>query len=537
MVAVVGLLDVPNEILQKNVLAYCAKKEMYSLSQVCTKLRDLVHDRALKHIKAWTDVNPDLGKQFVQKRSEQNVLLTEEIEIAYGYKPYGQEWEGQLELRKSRFIDQDWSKFGLTGNEPGISGEVMVANSDKICFYRRNENRVYLFIHDRFGENCTVRVFDEVHGFHLYMRNNLLVVLCERSADNFHFSAFSIEVMDTDNNRWHKVDYVQHVPSDFSAARQSVVSDLQLTGSYLAIHLLKLESEELDDEEDVDCVTMLLSLQDILQSSSDASVQVYRNPPAFGAEMDFGSIVNTMDTGIFAVNDVYIVILYEHLLSSDIFLRIMKKDQKCSKFEPHRDVWVNTEGTGRVLLDLENTPPQEIFLNDGNSNQLIYVDNHTLYLISLNVGTFTRKFDIAGAFCLGNWFCGVFHVLSFPVKVESNEDTSAVNAPTGPTAGNALTDQPDGNALTGQPDGKALTGQPDGNALNGQPDVNALTGQPAGNAHILLIDPSNTDYGKVPGRTLAVDHKVVSDTIHVDYLGLVMEVEWHGKRVVMQIPA
>ena len=35
MVAVVGLLDVPNEILQKNVLAYCAKKEMYSLSQVC----------------------------------------------------------------------------------------------------------------------------------------------------------------------------------------------------------------------------------------------------------------------------------------------------------------------------------------------------------------------------------------------------------------------------------------------------------------------------------------------------------------------
>ena len=112
--------------------------------------------------------------------------------------------------------------------------------------------------------------------------------------------------------------------------------------------------------------------------------------------MDFGSIVNTMDTGIFAVNDVYIVILYEHLLSSDIFLRIMKKDQKCSKFEPHRDVWVNTEGTGRVLLDLENTQPQEIFLNDGNSNQLIYVDNHTLYLISLNVGTFTRKFDIAG---------------------------------------------------------------------------------------------------------------------------------------------
>ena len=59
------------------------------------------------------------------------------------------------------------------------------------------------------------------------------------------------------------------------------------------------------------------------------------------------------------------------------------------------------------------------------------------------------------------------------MKVESNEDTSAVNAPTGPTAGNAL------------------------------------TGQPAGNAHILLIDPSNTDYGKVPGRTLAVDHKVM----------------------------
>ena len=124
----------------------------------------------------------------------------------------------------------------------------------------------------------------------------------------------------------------------------------------------------------------------------------------------------------------------------------------------------------------------------------------------------------SGAFCLGNWFCGVFHVLSFPVKVESNEDTSAVNAPTGPTAGNALTGQPagnaltgqpDGNALTDQPDGKALTGKPAGNALNGQPDVNALTGQPAGNAHILLIDPSNTDYGKVPGRTLAVDQKVM----------------------------
>ena len=34
MAATVNLLNVPNEILQKNVLAYCAKEELYNLSQV-----------------------------------------------------------------------------------------------------------------------------------------------------------------------------------------------------------------------------------------------------------------------------------------------------------------------------------------------------------------------------------------------------------------------------------------------------------------------------------------------------------------------
>jgi len=85
------------------------------------------------------------------------------------------------------------------------------------------------------------------------------------------------------------------------------------------------------------------------------------------------------------------------------------------------------------------------------------------------------------------------------LKGESKEDTIAGNAPNGPTAGNTL------------------------------------TGQPAGNAHILLIDPSNNESGQVLGRTLTVDHEVVSDTIHVDYLGLVMEVEQRGRRGVMQI--
>ena len=53
---------------------------------------------------------------------------------------------------------------------------------------------------------------------------------------------------------------MQHVPADFLAAGQSVVSDLKLTRDYLTIHLLPLESEELDGES-FDCVTMLLSLQ------------------------------------------------------------------------------------------------------------------------------------------------------------------------------------------------------------------------------------------------------------------------------------
>ena len=34
MADTVNLLNVPNEILQKNVLAYCAKDELYNLSQV-----------------------------------------------------------------------------------------------------------------------------------------------------------------------------------------------------------------------------------------------------------------------------------------------------------------------------------------------------------------------------------------------------------------------------------------------------------------------------------------------------------------------
>ena len=80
----------------------------------------------------------------------------------------------------------------------------------------------------------------------------------------------------------------------------------------------------------------------------------------------------------------------------------------------------------------------------------------------------------SGALGAGNWFCDVFHVLSFPLKGESKEDTIAGNAPNGPTA------------------------------------VNTLTGPPAGNAHILLIDPSNNESGQVLGRTLTVDHEVMN---------------------------
>ena len=103
---------------------------------------------------------------------------------------------------------------------------------------------------------------------------------------------------------------------------------------------------------------------------------------------------------------------------------------------------------------------------------------YIIYLSSISLGNWwiTKKnhYRFLGAFCVGNWFCDVFHVLSFPLKGESKEDTIAGNAPTGPTAGNTQ------------------------------------TGQPIGNAHFLLIDPSNNESGQVLGRTLTVDHEVMN---------------------------
>ena len=143
--------------------------------------------------------------------------------------------------------------------------------------------------------------------------------------------------------------------------------------------------------------------QDILQSNSDTSVQVYRNPPAIQDEMDCGHIAVIMDTGFIAVNSIYMVYFYENIdYDNKKQLRVMKRNKKCSQFEPHQDVFVKIERgreTGRVLVDYE-PHCEEIFLNDGNSNQLIYLEFHThlslMYLICLNAGEVTRKFDIPG---------------------------------------------------------------------------------------------------------------------------------------------
>ena len=93
----------------------------------------------------------------------------------------------------------------------------------------------------------------------------------------------------------------------------------------------------------------------------------------------------------FAVNAMYMVYIYANIGYDDIpklQLQVMKKDKKCSKFEPHQAVFVKIESGVDYC--------GEIFLNDGNSDQLIYLENHTLYLICLNAGEVTRKFDIPG---------------------------------------------------------------------------------------------------------------------------------------------
>ena len=105
--------------------------------------------------------------------------------------------------------------------------------------------------------------------------------------------------------------------------------------------------------------------------------------------MDSGDIVVIMDTGFIAVNALYMVYYYENIdYDNKKQLRVMKRNKKCSKFEPHQAVFVKIESGVDYC--------GEIFLNDGNSDQLIYLENHTLYLICLNAGEVTRKFDIPG---------------------------------------------------------------------------------------------------------------------------------------------
>ena len=367
----------------------------------------------------------------------------------------------------------------------------MVVGNSKIFFSsREGRERVHLFSQYRPSEGATLEleptllnVFECVHGFHLYVRNNVLAILSERAAwENFNMSAFDIDLMDVDTESYYNVDFHQHIPEDFTLS-DSVVSDVKLTNDTLVVHLFKISVS------DVQNATLFFSLSAVMESQSSSAPQttsqpndklmyVVRSPPHLIAEEKIYEGI-----GFIAVNDKFLVVEYNDGSLEATSILLVKQRGKGE----HGRILLNTGYAADYNKLLQEG---EMYLEEGPSGNLIYLckKNDNAFLLNLDELVISKRFSLGSNYVPGNWLVGVFNLLTVD-KAEGRDDNDHVFF-------DEKRDQ---------------------------------------EPYILMIDPASGEENiMMKGRKVSFCKKVdsITNPIHFDFQGLVVEIE---NRAVLQI--